>query len=123
MHKVCAEDQSSGSDVTFWLAQGNDIRLRYGRVTMLINNAGVSFGKDIVDSDCKEIDTVIRTNVMGPIWVSSYTNCPLTCRTNINFANVLRGDELVKSPILCFLGFCLLKYSIFSSIFLYNLEI
>ena len=61
-----------------------DIKRRYGKVTMLINNAGVVFANDVLDGDCKEIEKTMQTNLLAHFWVHLYTPCILHAHPDKN---------------------------------------
>ena len=52
------------------LFQAKELKLYIGKVTVLINNAGIIHGKNFFESDDDEIKQTIDTNLMGHIWVS-----------------------------------------------------
>ena len=49
------------------------MRETLGNVTILINNAGVVFGKSIADSDDSEILEAFKVNTLAHFWVSFIT--------------------------------------------------
>ncbi len=46
------------------------MRIKFGKVTMLINNAGILFGNSILDSKPEDIEQTMAVNAMSHFWVS-----------------------------------------------------
>lgn len=49
----------------------NDVKKTVGDVDVLINNAGIVFGKTLLDLPDDQIDTTFQVNILAHYWVSS----------------------------------------------------
>ena len=57
--------------------QADEIRDKYGDVTICVNNAGVVFGNTILESESEEILHAMKVNTAAHFWVSSGWCCHL----------------------------------------------
>lgn len=65
---ICVKgDVSNADDVKNMI---NELVLTFGRIDVLINNAGISSNKLLIDEDIENINNVIATNLLGTIYCS-----------------------------------------------------
>ena len=53
--------------------QAQEIKNTIGHVSILINNAGIVFGKNIIDSNDEEIVKALDVNTLSHFWVGELT--------------------------------------------------
>ena len=48
----------------------HDVRKRFGRIDMLVNNAGVGLYKSVVDTELKEFEDLMKINYFGTVYMT-----------------------------------------------------
>ena len=73
MHTHMHAHTHSFFNVSPW-SQAQELKAKFGEVSILVNNAGVVIGSPILTAEHNDIEHTFRVNTMAQIWVSQ-TNC------------------------------------------------
>jgi len=58
------------SDYDMVMEKAREVEEKFGNVTMLVNNAAVVYGNDILDSKPEDIEHTIHVNTLGSVWTT-----------------------------------------------------
>jgi NAD(P)-dependent dehydrogenase (short-subunit alcohol dehydrogenase family) len=71
---------------------------RYGRIDVLVNNAGVNYGGALEDMTPEEVDYTVRVNLLAPIYLTQLALPHLHKRPEAMIVNVMSLAGLVPVP-------------------------
>lgn len=61
---------------------------KYGKIDIIINNAGIDFTKTIIDMSVEEFDEVLRVNLRGPFIVSKFALSHMSKQNSGHIVNI-----------------------------------
>jgi len=82
----------------------------FGRIDILINNAGVAYGKYLVDTSTEEYETIMDTNVKGMFFCTKYALPHLLKRGDGRIINISSGAGKRGIPKLSI--YCASKFAV-----------
>jgi len=90
-----------------------DVRNKFGRVDVLVNNAGVVFNRDVADQDDDQIQLTVDVNLMGQVWPTKAVLPDMIARKSGTIVSIASGAGKVGVPamgIYCATKFALIGF-------------
>jgi short-subunit dehydrogenase len=82
---------------------------QFGRIDVLINNAGFGFYKTLADSPLESIEAVLRTNFLGAVYCIKEVLPSMTARRSGHIVNIASGAGKIGTPKMA--AYCASKFA------------